>query len=186
MPSNVNRNKDLNVVANLIDQLQQASTDQARKTLIANREVSLVDVERYYHFGAASYGRNLVFSNADFEVILMCWQSNQHSTAHDHNGSLCVMKCLAGELEEQRYIKTATQMPRLLATEKKLLVAGETSSITDQEGLHSISNNSVRAACSLHFYFPAIHSTNVYCLKDGSQKSVTSVFTSENGKLIVP
>ncbi|EPJ46215.1 MAG: hypothetical protein OFPII_22420 [Osedax symbiont Rs1] len=184
MPSSASCNKNLNVVAHLIEQLQQASTDQARKTLISSIEVSLVDVELYHHFGAASYGRNLVFSNADFEVILMCWQSNQHSTAHDHNGSLCVMKCLAGELEEQRYIKTATQTPALLAAEKKRLVAGATSSITDLEGLHSIRNSSQRTACSLHFYFPAIHSTNVYCLKDGSQKSVTSVFTSEYGKLI--
>ena len=168
----------------IIEQLQQCSSDQQRLNLIGNMVLELQDLEKYHHFGAGSYGRNLVYSNDQFEMILMCWGPEQGATVHDHNDSLCIMKCLAGQLEEQRYIKKRSvngEGLTIMPSEVSHLNKGETCSITDNQGLHSISNQTTQAACSLHFYFPPIHTATVYDVKEGGQKTVISTFTSEYG-----
>lgn len=174
----ISAKQTLNSIELLIADLQVSNSHAQSIALIENIHLQLADVDIYHHFGISSYGRNLVFSCDEFEIILMCWQRGQHSVAHDHNGSLCVMKCLAGMLEEQRYQQ---RDEGLYPIGKYKLAQGCTASITDEQGLHSIGNYSEQDACSLHFYFPPIHKSNVYSLESGVVKKVTSSFTSEYG-----
>lgn len=168
----------------IIEQLQQCTSDEQRLKLIEHMTLELQDLKEFHYFAEHSYGRNLVFSNEQFEIILMCWGSGQGATVHDHNDSLCIMKCLAGQLEEQRYVrKQSVNGESVVITPSTIshLNKGEACSITDSDGLHSISNQTDNAACSLHFYFPPIHTATVYDIKDGAQRTVTSAFTSEYG-----
>lgn len=172
----------------LIDDLKKSSSNTERVDLIKEAALDIAELGEYHFFGEKSYGRNLIFSNDDFEVILMCWGSGQKSVAHDHNDSFCIMKCLAGSLHEQRYVKKKTIntdkkiQQSIMPTIIKKMELNETVSIADNEGLHSLMNKSQdSAACTLHFYFPPIHQSKIYDLVDGSQKAVSSIFTSEFG-----
>jgi cysteine dioxygenase len=174
----------LNLIEQHIAKLLIASSDSEKISLIKNMPIQLSDVIGYRYFDEKSYTRNLVFSCADFEVILMCWGSGQHSVVHDHNGSLCVMKCLLGTLDEQRFEKRLNTQSGIVAIEPTgsySLIAGSTTSILDEEGLHSIANSRQEDACSLHFYFPPIKNAYVYGLDNVAKKAVSSVFTSEFG-----
>jgi len=162
----------------LIADLQVNYSQAQRIAVIESLHLQLSDLELYHHFGTSSYGRNLVFSCDEFEIILMCWQPGQYSVAHDHNGSLCVMKCLVGELGEQRFQKHDQS---IYPIGEYTLAQGSTAFITDEQGLHSIGNYSAQDACSLHCYFPPIHNTNIYALENGTTKKVSSSFTSEYG-----
>lgn len=168
----------------LIDDLNTLASDEQKIALIEDVVIDFSEFEKYHHFGEHSYGRNLIYSNEDFEVILMCWRSGQQSVAHDHSDSLCVMKCIAGLLEEQRYTKhpvsgefTSVIVPTSLNT----LERNQAISITDSEGLHSLKNTSPDDACTLHFYFPPIHQAHKYDTGSGEKTVVTSKFTSEYG-----
>ncbi|MEH6444896.1 MAG: cysteine dioxygenase family protein [Oceanospirillaceae bacterium] len=179
-------NEEISVIDNLIEQLKHCSDDQQRIQIIAQLKIDLNDLGAYHYFGEKSYGRNLIFSNNDFEVILMCWSAGQGTIVHDHSESLCVMQCVAGELDEQRYIEQSSKEEvkfKIKPSQMSTLTRGETCSITDQDGLHSIKNNSTSAACSLHFYFPPIHNVTLYNLQEGVKNTVSGVFTSEYGVL---
>jgi len=168
----------------LIDDLNTLASDEQRIALIENAVIDLSEFENYHHFGEHSYGRNLIYSNEEFEVILMCWRSGQQSVAHDHSDSLCVMKCIAGLLEEQRYTKKQVSSELtdvIVPTSLSTLELNQAISIRDSEGLHSLQNNSSADACTLHFYFPPIHQANKYDMNSGEKTVVTSKFTSEYG-----
>ena len=173
--------QQLNSIDRLIGDLQGAKSHSERIALITNMSILLADANHYHYFAESGYGRNLIFSCAEFEVILLCWQPGQTSRAHDHNGSLCVMKCLSGVLDEHRYAKLTGTATGLYPIGQAQITAGSTAHITDEQGLHRLGNGSQVDACSLHFYFPPIHNTNVYCLEKGQQKQIKSVFTSEYG-----
>ena len=170
-----------NSIELLITQLQVTKSNLERITLIENISLQLTDVDLYHYFGTSSYGRNLVFTCDDFEVVLMCWRPGHHCASHDHNGSLCVMKCLAGTLDEQRFHKNRDCMT---AIGKYQITAGSTASITDEQRVHSIANFSADNAWSLHFYFPPIHNVNIYDLDRGEPKKVASIFTSKFGNIL--
>ena len=173
----------INHLQTVIEHLSAASSNQQRLEIIENLDIDLTQLRPYHHFGLSRYGRNLIYTGAGFEIILLCWQSQQYSTPHDHNGSLCIMKCISGELTEQRYQLqvSADNNCKLIPSELMTLSNGQVTSITDQQGLHKLGNDTAAAACSLHFYFPPIHSANAYTEHDSSQKTVLSVFTSEYG-----
>ncbi|MCJ8341138.1 MAG: cysteine dioxygenase family protein [Pseudomonadales bacterium] len=173
----------INNIQTVIEQLSVAGSDQQRLEIIESVPIDLTELRPYHHYGSSSYGRNLIYTGVGFEIILLCWQPQQYSTPHDHQGSLCIMKCISGELTEQRYQLQAKAVNNciLSPTERVTFCDGEVTSITDQQGLHKLGNETAAEACSLHFYFPPIHSANAYNEQDGSQKTVLSVFTSEYG-----
>ena len=183
--------REIATLNTLIDNLNDSSSDEERVKIIKNTSMNLTELSGYHHVGKTSYGRNLVFSNDDFEVILMCWEAGHKSVPHDHNNSLCVMKCLSGELQEQRYVKkkkitqAITHMNNsqeiIVPTSLSTLELNQATSIKDSEGLHSLMNNSQDSACTLHFYFPPIHQSNIYDIEGSEPKAVTSKFTSEYG-----
>ena len=173
----------INNIQTVIEQLSAASSDQQRLELIERIPIDSTELRPYHHYGHSSYGRNLIYTGAEFEIILLCWKPQQYSTPHDHQGSLCIMKCISGELTEQRFLLQAKAGNNciLSPTERITFGDGEVTSITDQQGLHKLGNDTAAVACSLHFYFPPIHSASAYSEQDGSQKTVLSVFTSEYG-----
>jgi len=173
----------INSLQTVIEQLSTANSDKQRQEIIENGHIGLTELGPFHHYGSSGYGRNLIYTGAEFEIILLCWQPQQFSTPHDHNGSLCIMQCVSGELIEQRYqLQACADNHCILSpTELMTLSDGQVTSISDQQGLHKLGNATMTAACSLHFYFPPIHSANAYSEQDGGQKTVFSSFTSEYG-----
>ncbi len=163
-----------------IKHLHACENNQQRINCVQENGLSLEDLEQYHHFGATSYGRNLVYHHPEFEVILMCWGPQQQSSAHDHNKSLCVMKCLGGELEEQRYSVNPSPQP-LSKTDLAILKTGQSCSITDDQGLHTVGNKTAENACSLHVYFPPISNVTSYSIENSQEKKLVSAFTTEYG-----
>ena len=47
-------------------------------------------------FDDFGYKRILLEENEKFNLVLMCWPEGSATSIHDHTGSECIMKCLAG------------------------------------------------------------------------------------------
>ncbi len=129
------------------------------------------EFQRYAHFSAGKYTRNLVGYNGGFTLLMLCWDRGQESPIHDHAGSSCFMKILEGELHEVRYdasnpnhlaLKTITQMRE-----------EQVAYIDDTQGVHKMVNPSAeRGAISLHIYIPPYVKCSIFNLTDGTRRLV--------------
>ena len=52
----------------------------------------------YLHFLRRRYTRNLVYRDARWEVLLVCWDTGTASPIHDHGGQRCWLRVLSGVL----------------------------------------------------------------------------------------
>jgi cysteine dioxygenase len=57
----------------------------------------------YVFFAEKFYTRNLIYRDALFEVMAICWQPNQRTAVHTHNGQLCWMITQRGNLKVVDY-----------------------------------------------------------------------------------
>jgi cysteine dioxygenase len=60
-------------------------------------------LEKYCFFSKGNYTRNLVFRNALFECMTLCWDIGQHSRVHNHRGQNCWMSAPIGRLRIRNY-----------------------------------------------------------------------------------
>lgn len=134
--------------------------------------------------------------NLPFQLVVMGWSPGQSSLIHDHAGSECCMRVLAGELLEERFDvfegKTGKADDDLKAdelqvklTEKLKLLENQSSVISNRIGWHRISNAGPNPAFSIHLYYPPIGHYRVICPTRKKKIVVAScVFHSINGQII--
>ncbi|KAJ2364684.1 hypothetical protein IW150_006414 [Coemansia sp. RSA 2607] len=110
-----------------------------------------------YHEGTR-YTRNLVDDgNGKYNLLILVWGENQSSPIHDHAGSHCMMKLLAGELDEDLFAwpKHDTKDSGLKLKRTAPLKTNSVAYMHDNIGLHRIGNpSSKNKAVSLHLYSP--------------------------------
>ena len=135
---------------------------------IGSAEVNTQDLEQrmrdyishepdWSHFaladGSANYSRNLVDQgNGRSNLLILVWNPMKGSAIHDHAGAHCIMKILKGSLEETRYTWPDQRNPSPpTATHAHVFRENEVSYMSDQLGLHTISNpDPSNVAVSLH------------------------------------
>lgn len=122
------------------------------------------------------YTRNLVYEVPGvFNLLLLVWNPGKNSPVHDHADSHCLMKILKGTLREERY-SFPTESGPLIKIAESIFSLNQVAYISDELGLHSISNPSnTDYAVSLHLYFPpnaALRGCHVYDLKNGGARHV--------------
>jgi cysteine dioxygenase len=106
----------------------------------------------------------MILTSNIFQLLLV-WTPGKSSPIHDHANSHCVMKVLTGQLKETLY-SWPTREPTengktspLTITRESLFKENEVTYISDQLGLHSVSNTQLdQVAVSLHRqYLPSRH-----------------------------
>ena len=111
-----------------------------------------------------SYNKQLITSSFNqqnyFDTFIICWPPGFASPIHNHAKNGCCLKVLEGSLVETRYHypsskpdRTHNQSPfKLIDTTK--LDTNRVSFLSNDIGVHSISNPGVDWAVSLHIYSP--------------------------------
>tara|TARA_A100001037_G_C14735363_1_gene450711 strand:- start:110 stop:457 length:348 start_codon:yes stop_codon:yes gene_type:complete len=113
--------------------------------------------------------------------MLLCWNGQQKTPIHDHNGSDGWTWCLAGEIEEMRYTLEYGK-PKFLS--KTQVSSSIYTHINDDKALHCMQNSSEGQGVSLHLYAPPIRSCRSYCLETGEIKTRHMSDYSMEGKLV--
>ncbi|EXJ95912.1 cysteine dioxygenase [Capronia coronata CBS 617.96] len=147
-----------------------------------------------------NYTRNLVDEgNGKSNLLVVVWNPGRSSPIHDHANAHCVMKILKGSLKETLYsmppgsadsqIKSSGTLTPPQIVKETTYAENEVTYISDQIGLHKISNpSSTEAAVSLHLYTPphaANFGFNLFDEKTGKQTHIKQAgFFSDRGKLI--
>ncbi|KAJ1663507.1 hypothetical protein IW140_004936 [Coemansia sp. RSA 1813] len=133
-----------------------------------------------YHEGAR-YTRSLVDDgNGKYNLLILVWGEEQSSPIHDHAGSHCMMKLLAGELNEDLYAWPAStpDSTNLRLKRTAPLKTNSVAYMSDKLGLHRIANPSKGTkAVSLHLYSPPYEMCKVFNEETGA--SVQSSCSAE-------
>ncbi|KAJ1729367.1 hypothetical protein LPJ72_005016 [Coemansia sp. Benny D160-2] len=118
------------------------------------------------------YTRSLVDDgNGKYNLLILVWGEEQSSPIHDHAGSHCMMKLLAGELNEDLYAwpKQPSASATLRLKRTAPLRPNSVAYMSDKLGLHRIVNPSPGSkAVSLHLYSPPYDMCKVFNEQTGA------------------
>jgi len=108
------------------------------------------------------YTRNLIYSDqTNYSLILLCWGAGRESKIHDHPSRGCFLKVLRGTIRETIY-GVYPERNEICERSDIVHLAGSVSFMSDDIGLHKISNPSDdQPAISLHLYVPPFQKCKV-------------------------
>lgn len=117
----------------------------------------------FIYFREETYGRNLVFKNEFFELLVLTWLPQQRTPIHDHAGQRCWMLLQSGKLTFKNYrTPEAEEAPLIVAGPCETHEAGEAVYIDDGIGVHAIANATTKPAISVHLYAAPIQRCRIY------------------------
>jgi cysteine dioxygenase len=136
----------------------------------------------YQRWLPRQYTRNLVYRNAYFELLCVCWEPGSLSPIHDHGGQLCWLQVLQGSLRAEAYalvdgLKRGQAGPNICVqacgqpTTLQPLDIGHDGTDSDIHQLFNLEAQQSRAV-SLHIYARPIDTAVTYCRRTGSAKPV--------------
>ena len=77
--------------------------DATLEPLLKALRLDPVSVAPYLNFQSGTYTRNLVYANAGFEVMVLCWDAGAASPIHNHDGQHCWMVAHSGSFTVDNY-----------------------------------------------------------------------------------
>jgi len=134
-------------------------------SLLARYASEHQDWRRWALFDKSCYTRNLVHREEQFELLLLCWDAEQVSPIHNHEGQRCWMAVLEGAVRETLFKLPAgdSKTPAPLETgASRECPRGQVAFITDEIALHEIASAGGKPAVSLHLYSRPFSSCQVY------------------------
>ena len=143
--------------------LNRPATIVELRQWLADADVSRDDLTPFIRFNEICYVRNSIMATEHFELLCICWKSNQSSLIHDHVGSACGERVIVGELSETIFdvIEDSLVRPRKV----NRYVAGFVCSSVDKE-VHQITNHQTdgRELITLHIYSPPLAAMKSYSI----------------------
>jgi cysteine dioxygenase len=101
-------------------------------------------LEPYLFFSKGSYTRNLIFKNALFECMTLCWEVGQHSRIHNHRDQNCWMSAPIGRLHIRNYrvenMNPITGDCQIIPTDIYQLDASQPTFVNPMEPVHEVMN----------------------------------------------
>jgi Cysteine dioxygenase type I len=164
-------------------------TLQTVQDYVIQHLVQPASLEKYIFFSKGSYTRNLIFKNALFECMTLCWEIGQHSRIHNHGDQSCWMSAPIGRLKIRNYevqkVDPATGDCKITPTEIYDLDASHPTFVNPTEPVHEVMNLAEfnQRAVSIHIYSKPFDSCEVYYREKNKYADVPLFYTSEYGKL---
>jgi cysteine dioxygenase len=146
-------------------------------------------IEKYCYFSKGNYTRNLIFKNAVFECMTICWEIGQASRVHNHRDQNCWMSAPIGRLKVQNFRvddrDSAHGTCRIIPTDIYEMDATHPAYVNPLEPVHQVLNLAEfnQRAVSIHVYSKPFDTCEVYTREKGTYGDVPLHYTSEYGKL---
>jgi predicted metal-dependent enzyme (double-stranded beta helix superfamily) len=146
-------------------------------------------IEKYCYFSKGNYTRNLIFKNAVFECMTICWEIGQASRVHNHRDQNCWMSAPIGRLKVQNFRvddrDSAHGTCRIIPTDIYEMDAAHPAYVNPLEPVHQVLNLAEfnQRAVSIHVYSKPFDTCEVYMREKGTYGDVPLHYTSEYGDL---
>ena len=164
-------------------------TLQTVQDFVIQHPVEPASLERFLFFSKGSYTRNLIFKNALFECMTLCWEVGQHSRIHNHRDQNCWMSAPIGRLHIRNYrvenMNPITGDCQIIPTDIYQLDAAQPTFVNPMEPVHEVMNlpEFNQRAVSIHIYSKPFDTCEVYYHDKNKYADVPLFYTSEYGKL---
>jgi cysteine dioxygenase len=164
-------------------------TLQTVQDFVIQHPVEPASLERFLFFSKGSYTRNLIFKNALFECMTLCWEVGQHSRIHNHRDQNCWMSAPIGRLHIRNYrvenMNPLTGDCQIIPTDIYQLDASQPTFVNPMEPVHEVMNlpEFNQRAVSIHIYSKPFDTCEVYYRDKNKYADVPLFYTSEYGKL---
>ena len=149
----------------LWDQREGAISYTELRARVSALDLNAADLAQWIIFEERCYCRVAIHRRPHYEVLVLCWQSGQVSAIHDHEGSSCVVRVVAGCATETRYCQSpcGRLVPRRSRDHGPGRVLG-----CRGDGIHQMGNlaSTGEDLVTLHVYSPPPGSWNFYALAD--------------------
>ncbi len=125
--------------------------------------IALGDVRPFVVFGDDSYRRNLLHAGPAYQALVLCWRNGQRSPIHDHRGSSCGVRVLAGTALETVFERAHNRM--IYALRSSAMGPGAICATQDDD-IHQVSNLAGDGGelVTLHVYSPPLLRMGTYSL----------------------
>lgn len=139
---------------------------------------------RRFAFGAPDcYTRNLVFKDATYELLVLCWGQGQESPIHNHMGQNCWMAVLDGRIEEVQFLQQPGGRPGPLIEKcSRAYERGQVAYISDDIALHLVRPLRGSSGVSLHLYSRPFDLCKVYDRDTGAESQKLLAYHSIHGE----
>ena len=129
-------------------------------SIIRNFDFDKVDFSTLENWSFGTYTRNCFYRDENFELILICWDKNQKTKIHDHDGNDCWVYLLEGELTEEFYELDKDEKLHLKVT--NTLQSKQITKSGNRAGFHRLKTKLSKRAMSLHVYAKPIDKSRYY------------------------
>ena len=164
-------------------------TLQTVQDFIVHHPVRPETLNPFCFYSKGNYTRNLIFKNAVFECMTVCWEIGQHSRVHNHRDQNCWMSVPIGRLRVQNY-RVEHRDPshgtcHIAPTDIYDMDASHPAYVNPLEPVHEVINLAEfeQRAVSVHVYSKPFDSCEVYSQAKGTYSDVPLFYTSLYGKL---
>jgi cysteine dioxygenase len=156
---------------------------------LGENPVDVDSIAPYFFWSARCYTRNLIYKDARFELMAICWERGQVSRVHNHSEQRCWMMVPVGKLRGQNFraveIDEAKGYCKLVETEQFDLSDCLAAKVELEEPIHQVLNlpEFGERAVSLHIYSKPFDKCLSYCRETDTFKEVPLFYTSVAGRL---
>ncbi|HMP57975.1 MAG TPA: cysteine dioxygenase family protein [Gemmatales bacterium] len=142
--------------------------------LLEAQPITRDDLAEFCQFGTTTYCRNIVARSDWYEMLCICWRAGHKSYIHDHHGSSCAFKVIAGTATEIICTptgRTRADQPLVRPVNVTRYPAGAVCGSASFH-IHEVVNESARGEdlITLHIYSPPL-AMRIYAYDDESAPS---------------
>jgi cysteine dioxygenase len=156
---------------------------------LGENPVEVDSISRFFHWSDRCYTRNLIYKDARFEMMAICWERGQVSRVHNHSEQRCWMTVPVGKLRGQNFaveeIDESKGYCKLIETDTFDLSDCLAAKVELEEPIHQVLNlpEFDERAVSIHIYSRPYNKCLSYCRDTDTFKEVELFYTSIDGKL---
>lgn len=156
---------------------------------LSEHPVEVDSIQKYFHWNQDFYTRNLIYKDARFEMMAICWERGQVSRVHNHSEQRCWMTVPVGRLLGQNFgvgeIDESRGYCKLFETDTFELNECLAAKVELEQPIHQILNLEEYGgrAVSIHIYSKPYDRCLSYCRDTDTFKEVPLFYTSIDGKL---
>ncbi|MCB0457344.1 MAG: cysteine dioxygenase family protein [Flavobacteriaceae bacterium] len=153
----------------LISALENCSNEEY-PTVLKNLQLPYNELTPYESWKSKGYTRNCIVRTSKYELVLLCWNVNDATPIHDHDGQKCWVYQVKGSISEKRFDFKNENLVETLCTN---LSPGKLTYMDDKMGFHVLVNNSNDRATTLHLYMNPIDFCSYFCEEEKVFKKKT-------------
>ena len=156
---------------------------------LSRHPVEVDSITNYFFWNPDFYTRNLIYKDARFEMMAICWDKGQVSRVHNHSDQKCWMTVPVGKLLGQNFaveeIDESRGYCKLKETDSFCLSDCLAAKVELEEPIHQILNlpEYDERAVSIHIYSKPYDSCLSYCRDTNTFKDVPLSYYSIGGKV---